>query len=174
MMSIRVEDLAAEVAEALAEYRDDVAEELKESVKDAAKEAVSSAIERIKGFFNFSWSLPHLKLPHISITGEFSLMPPRVPSFGISWYDKAMENGMILNSPTILPGANGTLRGFGDAGPEAVVGVDSLRSMIGDAVAAAANGLGGDITIPVYIGQDRIDEIVVTAAQRATYRSGGR
>ena len=33
---------------------------------------------------------------------------------------------------------------------------------------------GGDITIPVYIGQDRIDEIVVTAAQRANYRSGGR
>ena len=35
-------------------------------------------------------------------------------------------------------------------------------------------GQSGDITIPVYIGQDRIDEIVVTAAQRATYRSGGR
>ena len=36
------------------------------------------------------------------------------------------------------------------------------------------SGQNGDITIPVYIGQDRIDEIVVTAAQRATYRSGGR
>ena len=35
-------------------------------------------------------------------------------------------------------------------------------------------GAGGDICIPVYIGQDRIDEIVVTAAQRANYRSGGR
>lgn len=40
-MSVRVEDLAAEVAEALAEYRQDVAENLKESVKDAAKAAVS-------------------------------------------------------------------------------------------------------------------------------------
>jgi len=39
---------------------------------------------------------------------------------------------------------------------------------------AGNGGTGGDICIPVYIGQDRIDEIVVTAAQRANYRSGGR
>ena len=32
----------------------------------------------------------------------------------------------------------------------------------------------GDIMIPVYIGQERIDEIVVRATQRANYRSGGR
>ena len=39
---------------------------------------------------------------------------------------------------------------------------------------AVSSAQGGDITIPVYIGQDRIDEIVVTAGQRANYRSGGR
>ena len=32
----------------------------------------------------------------------------------------------------------------------------------------------GDITIPVYIGTERIDEVVVTAMQRSNYRSGGR
>ena len=57
---------------------------------------------------------------------------------------------MILTSPTVLPSASGQLRGFGDAGPEAVVGVDSLRSMIGRAVAAAmpkGSSAGGDITV---------------------------
>ena len=44
---------------------------------------------------------------------------------------------MILTSPTVLPAANGSLRGFGDAGPEAVVGVSSLRGMINSAVSAA-------------------------------------
>ena len=80
---------------------------------------------------------------------------------------------MILNSPTIFGAAGGNLLGGGEAGPEAVVGVDSLRSMIGEAV-AAAGGMGGDITIPVYIGQQRLDTIVLKAIQRNNFRSGGR
>ena len=48
-----------------------------------------------------------------------------------------------------------------------------LLQRLSDAVSQLSDQ-NGDITIPVYIGQDRIDEIVVTAAQRATYRSGGR
>lgn len=101
---------------------------------ESAKEAVRSAIERIKSFFNFSWSLPHLKLPHLTVTGEFSLMPPKVPSFGISWYAKAMQDGMILNNPTIFGMQNGKFLGGGEAGAEVVVGASSLYSMIKSAV----------------------------------------
>lgn len=127
----------------------------------------------LKGIFNFKWELPKIKLPHFSISGNFSLNPPSIPSFSIDWYKKAMQDGMILNSPTIFGAAGGRLLAGGEAGPEAVVGVDSLRNMITDAV-AAAGGSGGDIIIPVYIGQDRIDEAVVNSVQRTNYRSGGR
>ena len=34
--------------------------------------------------------------------------------------------------------------------------------------------LAGDITIPVYIGTELIDTMVVNANQRLNYRSGGR
>jgi phage-related minor tail protein len=144
------------------------------SVWDGAVSLVRGAVDKLKSLMNFHWELPKLKLPHIKISGSFSLNPPSVPHFSIEWYKKAMENGMILNSPTIFGAMGGNLLGGGEAGPEAIVGVDSLRSMIGDAVAAAANGLGGDITIPVYIGQQRIETIVVKAMQKTNYRSGGR
>jgi phage-related minor tail protein len=139
---------------------------------DAAKEAVRGAIDKIKGFFNFSWSLPHLKMPHFSISGSFSLDPPSVPHFGVDWYRKAMDEPYILNSPTLFGMAGGRLLGGGEAGEEAVVGTDRLSQIVQGAVAAA--GGNQTIVIPVYIGQDRIDEIVVKATQRTNFRSGGR
>ena len=100
---------------------------------EAARDAVSSAIDAIKGFFDFEWSLPPLKLPHISITGSFSLSPPSVPSFGISWYAKAMDNPMILNGASIFGAMNGNLLGGGESGSEIVAGKDTLMGMIRDA-----------------------------------------
>lgn len=101
---------------------------------NAARDAVKNAIEKIKGFFNFSWSLPKLKLPHISISGGFSLVPPRAPHFSIDWYSKAMKNGMILNNPTIFGMMDGKMLGGGEAGSETIVGTSSLMSMIKSAV----------------------------------------
>lgn len=144
------------------------------NIWNGAINIVKGAVDKCKSLMNFSWSLPKLKLPHLSISGSFSIDPPSVPHFSIDWYKKAMADGMILNSPTIFGAAGGKLLGGGEAGPEAVVGVDSLRNMIGEAVAAATGNMGGDITIPVYIGQRKLDTLVVDAVQRANYRSGGR
>ena len=114
----------------------DIKDKIKEKM-DSAKKSVSDAIENIKSKFNFSWSLPKLKLPHVSISGSFSLVPPKAPSFSVSWYKTAMENGQILTNPTIFGMSGGKFLGGGDAGPEAVVGVTSLKNMIRDAVKEA-------------------------------------
>lgn len=106
------------------------------SVMDGAKSAVSNAISNIKSKFNFSWSLPHLKLPHVSIRGKFSLNPPSVPKFSISWYKKAMNNPMILNGATIFGAQGGKLLGGGEAGSEVVSGTNTLMKMIREAVAS--------------------------------------
>ena len=125
----------------------------------AARDAVSAAISRIKELFKFQWSLPKIKLPHFKVSGSFSLNPPSVPSISIDWYKKAMNDGMILNSPTIFGQKGHTLLAGGEAGSEAIVGTKSLMGMIKDAVSSASTGvvnhLGG-VNINVYAreGQD--------------------
>lgn len=100
------------------------------SKMSAARDAVGNAISALKSKFNFSWSLPHLKLPHVSISGSFSINPPSVPHFGISWY----EDGGILTRPTIFGAAGNNLLAGGEAGAEAVVPLatlwDKLETMI--------------------------------------------
>ena len=108
----------------------------------AARDFVSGAIDAIKGFFNFEWKLPEIKLPHFSITGSFSLNPPSVPSFGIDWYKKAMENPLLMTKPTAF-GINsmGQIMAGGEAGPEVVSGANTLMGMIHEAVASQNAGL---------------------------------
>lgn len=105
------------------------------NVMNSAKTAVQNAINNIKSKFNFSWSLPKLKMPHPKISGSFSLNPPSVPKFSIEWYKKAMNGGMILNGATIFGmDSNGNFLGGGEAGSETIVGTASLLSMIRKAV----------------------------------------
>lgn len=100
------------------------------SKMSAARDAVGNAISALKSKFNFSWSLPHLKLPHVSISGSFSISPPSVPHFSISWY----KDGGILTRPTIFGAAGNNLLAGGEAGAEAVVPLatlwDKLETMI--------------------------------------------
>lgn len=64
---------------------------------NAAKDGVRNAIDRIKGFFNFSWSLPKLKTPHLSWTSKPASgwmsdvlstlgLPTSLPKLNIEWY----------------------------------------------------------------------------------------
>ena len=114
------------------------------SVWDGCKNIVGNAIGHIKSLMNFSWSLPSLKLPHFSISGKFSLHPPSVQKLGIEWYKKAMDDGMIMNQPTIF-GYNAKSNQFlagGEAGSETVVGTQNLMDMIQEAVNNAGSGNG--------------------------------
>lgn len=86
---------------------------------EGARDAVKNAIDKIKGFFDFDWSLPKLKLPHLTITGGFSIAPPNVPKFSVEWYEK----GGVFDKPSVI--------GVGENGQEAVMPLENNTSWIG-------------------------------------------
>ena len=124
----------------------------------SAKTAISTVLSSIKNLFNFSWSLPKIKLPHF--TWDWSdLGFIKIPHISVEWYRKAMGGGMILDSPTIFGAAGGKLLGAGEAGSETVVGTKSLMDMIRRAVESVSQAMTvnyGGVTINVYSqpGQD--------------------
>lgn len=106
----------------------------------AAKDTVSSVVESIKGAFNFSWQLPELKLPHISVDGGEAPYgiggSGSLPSFSIQWY----KNGGILNGATIFGAAGGSLLGGGEAGAEAVLPLSELWKRMTEIVKGIVSG----------------------------------
>lgn len=105
--------------------------DIKDSFSDkiwGAYDVVRDAIGWIKGLFDFSWSLPDIKLPHFSVSGSFSLNPPSVPSIGVDWYDK----GGIFSSPSII--------GVGEKRPEFVGALDDLRAIVREEAGTQTDG----------------------------------
>ena len=92
---------------------------------EKAKEAVTKVVEKIKGLFNFSWSLPSLKLPHFSVGTGPSVLGIQLPKINVEWYGKATNKPYLFSSPTVV-GGNGGLRGFGERGDEIVYGRENL------------------------------------------------
>ena len=112
---------------------------------DGAKSVVRSGLDAISGFFSgLHLSFPSIKLPHFSISGEFSLNPPSVPSFGIQWY----ANGGVFNGATIA--------GIGEAGPEMALPLNQ-RSIAPFAKAIAGAMPGGQGTVVYQFGDINVN-----------------
>lgn len=105
------------------------------SIFETVKTTVRNAIDAIKGIFNFNWSLPHIKLPHFTVSPagwKFGdLLKGTIPSLSISWYKRAYDDPVIFTKPTVMATPYG-LKGFGDGnGAEIVMGLNKLREMAG-------------------------------------------
>ena len=115
---------------------------------ETAKEKVKSAIDKIKGFFDFEISWPHVPLPHFTVEPPGwklgDLLKGTIPSLSISWYKKAYDNPVMFTSPTVMATPNGA-KGFGDGhGAEIVMGLNKLQELI---------GASSDVIINVYPAQ---------------------
>lgn len=131
-----------------------------------ARDIVKTAIDKIKGFFNFEFKWPKLKMPHFGISPEGwkigDLLEGSIPKLSIDWYAKAMDNPLVMNSPTIFgfnPSTNSFLGG-GEAGSEVVAGTNTLMVMISNAVAQQTGGLSYYLNQLVTILADYFPQIL--------------
>lgn len=107
---------------------------------NAAVNTVKTAINKIKSIINGAkLKLPHIKLPHFSISGKFSLTPPSIPKINVSWYRKAENDPYMFG--------NATLFGAGEHNDEILYGRAALMRDIRE----AAGGGGNTVTINVTV-----------------------
>lgn len=107
---------------------------------ETAKSTITSTVEKIKKAFDFSWSLPSLKIPKITVTGG---EPPygiagkgSLPKFSIQWNAK----GAVFTKPTVF-------QGVGEAGTEYALPLNErslapLATMLNKLTVSGDNGLG--------------------------------
>lgn len=109
---------------------------------NTAVNLVKTAINKIKQIINGAkLKLPKIKLPHFKISGKLSLNPPSIPKVSVSWY----KQGGIFDSASLI--------GVGEAGPEAVVPLDTLWKKL-DAIAEASQGPAIEIVVNAAPGMD--------------------
>ena len=102
------------------------------NVFDGIKSFVSPIVDWLKGIFNFNWSLPHIDLPHFNISGEFSLVPPKVPHLSVDWFDRATKYPRILDGATIFGASGNKLLGGGETAREVIMSENYLKNLLTD------------------------------------------
>lgn len=134
---------------------------------NAAKDGVRNAIEKIKSFFSFTWSLPKLKMPHLKITGEFSISPPKVPKFAVDWYAR----GGVFDKPTFFT-SGGRLGGLGEAGAEAIVPLENNTQWLDKIADRLSDKLGGGRNIVLQVDGKTFGQISVDSINALTKQTG--
>lgn len=133
-----------------------------------AKTVVQNAINAIKNFFNFSWSLPSIKLPHFSISGNFSLNPPSIPKFSVSWYAK----GGVFENMHLFGYGNGAIGGLGENGAEAIVPLENNLGWLDRLAGMLNERMGGGAPIVLQVDGKTFAEISVDSINALTRQRG--
>ena len=158
----RVEAIKSSVAEKFNAIKEKILTPIRN-----ARDKVKEMIGKIRSFFNFNWSLPKLKMPHLKITGEFSISPPKVPKFSVDWYAR----GGVFDKPTLFT-SGGRLGGLGEAGAEAIVPLENNTQWLDKIADRLSDKLGGGRNIVLQVDGKTFGQISVDSINALTKQTG--
>ncbi|WP_404403793.1 phage tail tape measure protein [Jeotgalibacillus malaysiensis] len=84
---------------------------------ETAKSTFMNTVDAIKNAFNFTWKLPKLKLPSVSVSMNKNSWGIPIPKFNISWFKK----GGIFDQASLV--------GLAEAGKEAILPIEDKNAM---------------------------------------------
>lgn len=130
---------------------------------EGARDKIRRAVDAISGFFSRlkikPIKIPRIKLPHFRMTGEFSLIPPRVPRISVDWYDK----GGVFYGPQII--------GVGEKRPEFVGALDDLRQIVRE---ESGGGTNDNISLVIQLGNATVYREIIKGIKDYERQSGQR
>ena len=138
----------------------------------AVGDAVSSVANKIRSFLHFS----------VPDEGPLTDYESWMPDF-MGGLAKGIEKSKGMVAKAIEGVSQDMIISPNVSGMESTAGVQTsgqpdsgISSMLSAITSAVKDMKGdfGDIVIPVYLGGTMLDEVIVTAQQRANLRSGGR
>ena len=136
------------------------------------KNVVKNALDAVKRFFAGEWPTPKIKMPHFKISPPGwsigDLVKGSIPRLSVNWHAK----GAILNRPTVINQSGNTIDVAGEAGPEAVTPIETLRKYVREevkennadlikALAEVLGNLGLTMENVINLGDERIYQKVV-------------
>lgn len=129
--------------------------------------AVNGAVIKMRSAMNFSWRLPHLAVPHVSISGSFSLNPASAPSFSVSWYQK----GGVFDSPTLF-NSLGNLGVLGENGAEAIVPLEKNTEWLDKLAGMLNSKMDNNRPIVMEVDGKTFAEVTVDSLNSLTRQKG--
>ena len=136
------------------------------------KNVVKNALDAVKRFFAGEWPTPKIKMPHFRISPPGwsigDLVKGSIPRLSVNWHAK----GAILNRPTVINQSGNTIDVAGEAGPEAVTPIETLKKYVREevrannadlikALAEVLGDLGLTMENVINLGDERIYQKVV-------------
>ena len=136
------------------------------------KNVVKNALDTVKRFLAGDWPTPKIKTPHFQISPSgwtiSDLIKGSIPKLSINWRAK----GAILNRPTVVNQSGNMIDVAGEAGPEAVTPIETLKKYVREEVRAnnvdlikelaeVLGDLGLTMENVINLGDERIYQKVV-------------
>lgn len=150
---------------------------------------ISVAIEDFFGYIRDLWydlkdwwgdlslRFPHIKMPHFSIEGEFSLMPPEVPHIGVDFYANGgfPNKGQLFVANEVAPEMVGTMDGRTAVAnqQEITTGIaNAVYPAVYNAVRAAMAESSNNVNVTLQGDADKLFTMVQDKANSYTNMTG--